>query len=65
MTHKGNLLAQSGWKDVQWVEDQFNMHQSLYTTLSEKVMSQIHEGICYLENAILQSSEKILNLNKK
>ena len=33
MTHEGNLLAESGWKDIEWIQDLF----------------KIHEGICYLE----------------
>ena len=50
MTHRGNLLAKSGFKGIEWVQKHFDFQGSLYATLTEKVLSQIHVGICYAEN---------------
>ena len=50
MTHKGNLLAKTGFKNIEWVQSMFAAHTDIYNTFTEKIMSQIHQGICHIEN---------------
>ena len=44
MTHRGNLLAKSGFKAIECVQIHFDFQESLYATLTKKVLSQIHAG---------------------
>ena len=49
MTHKGNLLAQNGWKQIDWAERHLVMVSKLYTLFSCKIMRQLYAGMSALE----------------
>eukprot|EP01083_Nonionella_stella_P248247 859700_1 len=49
MTHRGNLLGKSGWKTIAYIQKHWDMQKLLYRTFSQKIMSQLYCGVCFLE----------------
>ena len=58
MTHRANKLAETGWKNIEWVQKHMEMISLLYTVFTRKIMSQLYEGICESDDNFKYSSAK-------